>query len=217
MTENRRKPLLVRNPNFWFRGVSLVEIMVVSVISAFVLLAAHKVMSRTTATVKKGSDMLNTQLLLELIVEKMRSDIRSLVKVGKVDNKEVEFDKVMNKFSFETRKRKTEGGTVKEINLEITYEFDSKTKTLFRKAKSIGPNPDSSEDKETDFRAPGKIANASFVWVKPKDKHIPFLSIALQVISDEPGEGKGSQLSFVSNFFPKCIEEAEGPVAPPEK
>lgn len=182
-------------PSLKKHGVTLTEIMVVTVISAFMLLAAQKVFSRTTSSVKRTSDMLTTQLLLDQIIEKFRSDVRSLVKI-KEDTKANE---KLNKISFEAN--------LKGEMTEVTYEFIADKKVLKRSTK----------DKENDFRAAGKIANVCFVWVTPQagSKNSPFLSAAFQIISDEPGEGKGSQISFVSNFFPKCVEESVGPVKKP--
>jgi hypothetical protein len=173
-------------------GMTLMEIMIVAVLGAFILLGVHKIMSRTTATVKKGSEMLNTQLLMELIVERIRSDVRSLTQV----KDGTEANKVLDTFTFDVLE--------KGEKRTVTYRYDAKEKTLFRDFPGKDPN---------NFRAGGKVSNLSFVWVKPANiTETPFLSLSIQIKSDEVGEGVPAQLSFVCNIFPRCMENSALPL-----
>lgn len=178
------------------KGVTLVEIMVVTVLSAAVLLSAMQIMNRTTFTFKKGSDMLNNQLLLEAILERIRSDVRVLRAVKKCDK---------TSFSFQVPSKKDpKKGSLKTI----TYSYDAQKMLLVRE--------DPEEGKKTDFHAEKKIVNLSFEWVKfekaDEVTQVPgSLCLVLQLQSDEPGEGKSSFLPFVCQFPSKCQEESLPP------
>lgn len=166
------------------KAVTLTEIMIVFTLSTLVLLAASKIMTGTRRSFKKGSDMLNTQLMTEAIIGRLTSDVRSMTEKGSDEGK---------KFTMKIRER---GGYDEE---EITYTFDNKTLTR-----------ETSKGKKTNFHAEGKIANCTFKWIDPAPtggKPDPgYLCVLLYVESDDPGEGKASLLPLVCMLSPKCTK-----------
>ncbi|MBF0408467.1 MAG: hypothetical protein HQM10_14040 [Candidatus Riflebacteria bacterium] len=162
-------------------GVSVVEIMIVAALSSMILLAATLIMGRSTRTFKKGTDMLNTQVLMDGIVDKLRSDVRSLVRLVECTDNSVEFIMI------------TENG---EETVKYVWEKDKQT--LFR-TDSKFPN--------FNFHGAGQVKSFLFQPV-PDKKSFHYLNVAMQLRSDEKGakDIKESRLSIVCQFSSKCLE-----------
>lgn len=162
-------------------GMSVVEIMIVAALSSLIMSAAIMLMSRTTRQFKKGTDMLNNQVLMDNIVERLRSDIRGLRKL-----KTNECDET--KFSFFAFNKGRE--------VEIAYEYDPETKTLFRVEGGA---------QKSDFHGAKQVESLVFFPYPSKDD-FRHLNVAMQLISDEKGEGSGSRLSIICQFHSTCLE-----------
>ncbi|MBI3037817.1 prepilin-type N-terminal cleavage/methylation domain-containing protein [bacterium] len=158
-------------------GMSVIEILVVLTLSSVILLGATTIMGRTTRTFKKGSDMLNTQVLLNSIVEQLRSDIRSLQELHECKPGSLKFTIVR-------------GGA----KLPVSYLFSNQT--LIR----------TEEGKEKDFHGAGQVESLVFSQRLSRENTFQSLDVAMQLKSDEKGEGKSSQLSIFCQFFSKCLE-----------
>lgn len=162
-------------------GVTLVEIVIVAAISSMVLTSAMMIMSRTTRHFKKGSDMLNIQRLMDSIVERIRTDVRSLKQIVPKECTDTSFT------FFAIR-----DGVAKEIK----YTYDTETQTLFRK----------DENRQSNFHGSRQVKSFLFKPELDSAGHFKFLNVAMQLISDEKGEGKASTLSIACQFYSTCVE-----------
>ncbi len=181
----------VRGGRTALKGMSVVEIMVVVALSSLILLGGTVMMSRTTRSFKKGTDMLNTQVLMDNIVERLRTDIRSL-KVVNVEKC------TKNAFAFTMIQ---DGET-----LDAVYEYDPDSKTLFRTAERLIPGtPPKKESVKTDFHGAKQVVSL-LLQPYPKPETFRHLNVAMQLRSDEKGEGKASTLAIVCQFHSVCLE-----------
>ncbi|HEY9069697.1 MAG TPA: hypothetical protein VIV61_05535 [Candidatus Ozemobacteraceae bacterium] len=160
------------------RGMSVIEILIVATLASLVLLAGTLIMSRTTRSFKKGTDMLNTQVLMDAIVERLRSDVRSLKSISSLSDTALAFISL-------------EGGT----ETAIRYEYDPDTKTLTRQRGT----------EKTDFHGARQVESFLFQAL-PSAGDFQYLNVAMQLKSDMKGEGAGSRLSIVCQFHSKCVE-----------
>ncbi|MFZ2956609.1 MAG: hypothetical protein WA705_06940 [Candidatus Ozemobacteraceae bacterium] len=174
----------VMNKNRERKGLSVVEIMVVACLGSVILLAGSLMMSRTTRTFKKGTDMINTQVLMDTIVERLRTDVRMLTRV--VECKPDKFVFLVNR---------DDTGAIKEE--QITYTYNSSTKTL---VKSDASNV------YFDFHGPKQVETFLFHPILDETtKQFSCVNVAMQLKSDEHGEGQASSLSIVCQFYSKCL------------
>ncbi|PKL50593.1 MAG: hypothetical protein CVV42_02390 [Candidatus Riflebacteria bacterium HGW-Riflebacteria-2] len=163
------------------RAVTMVEIVIVAAISSMVLTSAMLIMNRTTRHFKKGTDMLNIQRLMDSIVERIRTDVRSLKHTVPEECKD-------DKFTFYAIR----DGEAKKIE----YTYDASTQTLFRR----------DENGQSNFHGSRQVKSFLF---KPKVNDagkFEFLNVAMQLISDEKGTGGASTLSIASQFYSTCVE-----------
>ncbi|MBI3039023.1 hypothetical protein HYY75_08250 [bacterium] len=175
-------------------GMSIVEIMIVAALASGVFLVAMNLMNSTTRSFKKGSDLLNTQVLMESIVEQLRGDIRNLISI--------DWDKFEKEglLSFQATKKKASGGLE---NVTISYSLKEETlgkkkgKTLIRREGND----------LTNFHGVGQVEKMVLKPLRKKsstDFHC--VIIFLTIFSDEKGEGSASKLSFGGRFFSKFLE-----------
>lgn len=181
--------------------MSVIEIMVVVALGSMVLLGGSVLMSRTHRSYKKGTDMINTQALLDSIVERLRTDVRSLVMMETAKSQSVVF--IAN---------------LRGQPRRIRYEYDGKTQTLTRREEAYAvpgtaapvadPGEPPPQDSTTNFRGAGQVAALAFKSVPGKTGGDDFhhLDLAMQLISDERGRGPGSRLSILCHFYSRCLE-----------
>lgn len=164
-------------------GVTLFEIVIVAAISSMVLTMAMLIMNRTTRHFKKGTDMLNNQRLMDNIVERIRTDVRSLKTINPGDGNS-------NSFNFKAIR---DG-----VDKDISYEYDADKKTLFR----------TESGKQSNFHGAKQVK--SFLFKPEYDEHgkFKFLNVVMQLISDERSGVKSaaSTLSIVCQFYSTCVE-----------
>lgn len=162
-------------------GVTMMEIVVVVAISSMVLTMAMLLMNRTTRHFKKGTDMLNIQRLMDNIVERIRTDVRSLKRVVPAECNE-------NSFSFYAIR----DGDEKKIR----YTYDKEKATLFR----------NEQGKESNFHGARQVKSFVFKQQPDDSGNFKFLNVVMQLISDEKGGGKASTLSIACQFYSTCVE-----------
>ncbi len=163
------------------KGVTMMEIVVVVAISSMVLTMAMLLMNRTTRHFKKGTDMLNIQRLMDNIVERIRTDVRSLKRVIPEECND-------SSFSFYAIR----DGDEKKIR----YTYDKDNATLFR----------NEEGKESNFHGSKQVRSFVFKQETDDSGHFRFLNVIMQLISDEKGGGKASTLSIACQFYSTCVE-----------
>lgn len=162
-------------------GITMVEIVIVAAIASMVMTMAMLIMNRTTRHFKRGTDLLNVQRLMDNIVERIRTDVRSLKRIDhdRSDEKSFTFDAIRD------------GSEV-----EISYHYDEELKTLFRNEGGLASN----------FHGARQVK--SFVFLPELDEFGKFryLNVVMQLISDEPGGGVASTLSIACQFYSTCVE-----------
>ncbi|EKD83961.1 MAG: hypothetical protein ACD_39C00336G0003 [uncultured bacterium] len=162
-------------------GVTLVEIVIIAAISSMVLTMAMLVMNRTTRHFKKGTDMVNIQRLMDSIVERIRTDVRSLKRTIPEECSDTSFS------FFAIR-----DGAEKKIR----YTYDAGTQTLFR----------NDENRQSNFHGSKQVKSFLFKPEPDTAGNFKFLNVAMQLISDEKGDGKASTLSIACQFYSTCVE-----------
>ncbi len=171
-------------------AVTMMEICIVGVLSSVILGVGFAMMNRSNRQFKKGNDMISIQHLMDNIVERIRTDVRSLKRVnnGECDN---------NSFSFTIIKDGEE--------VDISYKFDPEEKTLYRTEVVEG------ETKNSDFHGAKQVISLVFTPIfddeeeKTKFNH---LNVAMQIASnDYSGKEKdASTLSIACQFYSTCVE-----------
>lgn len=172
---------MAERPDNSRRGVTMMEIVIVVAISSMVLTMAMLIMNRTTRHFKKGTDMLNIQRLMDNIVERIRTDVRSLKRTIPAECNE-------NSFSFYAIR----DGDEKKIR----YTYDKDKATLFR----------NEQGKESNFHGARQVKSFMFKPQIDEAGRFSFLNVVMQLISDEKGGGKASTLSIACQFYSTCVE-----------
>ncbi|RCK78046.1 MAG: hypothetical protein OZSIB_1822 [Candidatus Ozemobacter sibiricus] len=177
----------------------MVEIMVVAALSSAILLSAMVVMSRTGRTFQKGTDLMNTQVLLESIVTQLRDDVRRLRSLvpgpGSCDDHHLTFQAwLRDAATGDLRLRK------------VAWAFDPQTRTLTRRI-------DDDVAGQRDFHGPGQVVQTLF---RPDKDWNDFrsLTVVIQVNAERIAAGReeeratkaGSRLAITCQFQPKCQE-----------
>lgn len=163
-------------------GFSLVEVCVVVMIGAIITAALVSLLSTSRSETKRGSDMIQTQLLLEKIVASLRSDIRSLRQLQNISDKSLQIEAL-----------EEDGGTAQSIIYDmidgvLTRSVDGRSRAL---------------------SSPGEIA-ALYFKPRPDVQNFQYLEMALMVEVNEPGPDnniKASRMTIISHFFPYCKDD----------
>ena len=179
------------------KAFTLTEIMVVVLISSVIMGIAMSMMRRNNIQFKKSNDLINIQRLMDNIVERIRSDVRSLKKVNRCESNEIEFVVV-------------KGGS----EATITYEYNPDEDTFYRKETN------QAGELNSDFHGSHQIISLTF---KPEfvgvgddeyieedklgSKEFKCLNVAMQIASQEYGKkSDGSTLSIACQFYSTCVE-----------
>ena len=170
-------------------GITLTEVMVASVLGALLFGVVSMVLSRTNLTFMKTTDMVNAQVLLESILERFRSDARSMSRLEMISEDAVKF-------------RTTKGGK----SLDVTWRFSPENRELSR--EEFGMTGKS--ERFQDFQSKGKIRRAQF---QPGKMEIPgtfeihdHIDLILDIVFQEKPEAPPTKLSIVSQMFSKCVQ-----------
>lgn len=182
------------------KAVTLTEIMMVVLISSVIMGIVMSMMRRNNIQFKKSNDLINIQRLMDNIVERIRSDVRSLKKVISYDSNSVKFEVI-------------KGGS-KAI---ITYEYKPDEDTFFRHEE----NPNNPETIHSDFHGSHQIISLTFKpefkdveddeyieEEKIESKEFKCLNVAMQIASNEYNSKKenSTTLSIACQFYSTCVE-----------
>ena len=163
-------------------GFSLVEVCVVVMIGAIITAALVNLLSTSRSETKRGSDMIQTQLLLERIVASLRSDIRSLRHLQNISDK--------------------------GLQIEILSEDGNSTQSIIYDMID-GVLTRSADGRSRALSSSGEIA-AIYFKPRPDQQNFQYLEMALMVEVDEPGPDnnlKASRMTIISHFFPYCKDD----------
>lgn len=179
------------------KAVTLIEIIIVIVISTIIMGIAMAMMSRNNIQFKKSNDLISIQRLMDNIVERIRSDVRSLKHVNHYNKKEIEFQ-VIRDLSVAT----------------ITYKFEDNT---FNRSETTNTG-----NLHSDFHGSKQILSLVFSpnfkgvdspqesmkEEELKGKEFESLNIAMQIAANEYSAKKtdGSTLSIACQFYSTCVE-----------
>lgn len=185
------------------RAVTVPEIIIVVLISSIIMGVAMAMMSRNNIQFKKSNDLINIQRLMDNIVERIRSDVRSLKRVQKYEDNEITFDII-------------KGGA----GATITYKFSKEEKTFYR-IETL--KTDTGENEVTsDFHGAKQILSLVFEprFTDSEDdendnnkgncegREFECLNVAMQIASNEYGgrSSNTSTLSIACQFYSTCVE-----------
>lgn len=192
------------------KAVTLIELMIVAALSCFIMGVGMAMMNRSNIQFKKSNDMVSIQRLMDNIVERIRSDVRSLKRVISYDKSRIEF------VIYKVPSNSDEDDNNTAYEETITYHFDSEEKTLYRK---VGGS-----DGESDFHGAKQILSLVFspsfkngleddnsesaTEDELKNKEFSHLDVAIQIAANEySGKKKDtSTLSIACQFYSTCVE-----------
>ncbi len=133
------------------KALTMTEVVIVILISSVIMGVGMAMMSRSNRQFKKSNDLVNVQRLMDNILERIRSDVRSLKRVRGY---------TPHYFEFFVAKGATE--------LRIVYKYDSEEKTFFRYEYTIKKEDNSeSETGKSSFHGTNQIISMNF---KPEFK-----------------------------------------------
>ncbi len=210
------------------KGVTVVEVVIVATLSCVILGVGMAMMRRSNTQFKKSNDLISIQRLMDNIIERIRSDVRSLkrVKIDDIDNKsKISF--VVLKYSSEDEAKEEEPKDPNKDNYAlITYEFNSEEKTLYR-FEVVGCNEfgegGEPDDNPSSFHGARQVYSMNFEPVfnsdynesgdkvdNPEKKGDDFkcLNVAMQIAANEYNgkDSNASTLSIACQFYSTCVE-----------
>jgi hypothetical protein len=162
------------------KAFTLVEIVIISLISSFVFVSIFMVWMRTGRTTNKGGEMLDLQIAVRSINDRIRSDVRTLCEV---------ISATENKITFLAY--------LKGKKVEVTYKYDPTTRTLVRNTAGTPGN----------FRANGLVTRAKFSC-RPSLEKFEYLQLALELTSEGQGNAPASKLAQVMVFSSRSLDPA---------
>jgi len=168
------------------------EGIVVAAIASLVLLLLSFFLSRTGQTIKRGSDLLNTQVVLEEIVDALDADIRELTAVDWADCGDT-------RFSFRAIGSKSGGGGP-GTGGRITYAFQ---KPAGGHGAGSLTRIEAGRPGEPSVLGTRQVGDLLFFPVKRVDGQLDHLILFVRLVSDEKGSGPASRLTFVEFFHPR--------------
>jgi hypothetical protein len=189
-------------------GVTLIEIIIVAAISAGVMTMAFLLMRKSTSHFQKGTKYLDVQSIIENIVERLRTDVRSLKYV---------LDVVPKGSGERPAKEKSElcfVGLKGGESIWVYYRYDDKKKTLFRQTgayNSSGSKRFQGGKNTSRFYGMGKIEKMTFDVEKDDYKNFKYLNITLRIKSQPKGKRKErgdekASLAVICQFYSTCVE-----------
>ena len=215
------------------KGITVMEIVIVIAISSIIMGVAMAMMSRSNTQFKRSTNMINIQRLMDNIIERIRSDVRSLKRIVPSDDNGSGNDTITsgdpNKISFVVVKfidAESYDDIDKEHNYsKITYEFDPKQKTLFRyeiKDCDMYGVGGETVPEESNFHGMNQVLSMNFDPVfnheyedgvrtkrdSNKGDDFKCLNVAMQLVANEYSskDSDASTLSIACQFYSTCVE-----------
>ncbi len=167
--------------SFLEKGFTMVELTVVSLIGAVIFAVLMRTVSSTGHGVKRGSDLIQTQRVLENLTMQIRTDIRSLRYLDNVTAQGISFRSVQK-------------------GKEYAISYDYTDGVLTRRNVT--------ENKAKPMNVRGEVPDLEFA-ARPSKENFQYLEMAFQVKADEQGIDrtvKASRVSIICRFFPFCRE-----------
>jgi hypothetical protein len=162
------------------RALSLVEIIIISAIASFVLVSIFMIWTRTGRTASRGGEMLDLQIAVRSINDRIRSDVRTLSEVVSATENSVSF------LAYHKGRK-----------VEVKYRYDPAGRSLLREtAGSPGI-----------FRADGLVTSARFSC-KPSREKFEYLQLAVELTSEGQGNAVVSKLAQVMVFSSRSLDPA---------
>lgn len=190
-------------------AVTMMEICIVGVLSSVILGVGFAMMTRSNRQFKKGNDMINIQSLMDNIVERIRTDIRSLKRVNVADSENessgsniFDFYIIRNVEDTNDDDENLDAPTGNSSNeIHVVYEFDPEEKTLIRYE---------GDNKKYDFHGANQVISLVFTpqFETTGDKRFKCLDVAMQIASNDYSGKKDDQstLSIACQFYSTCVE-----------
>ena len=208
------------------KGVTVIEVVIAATLSCIILGVGMAMMKRSNTQFKKSNDLISIQRLMDNILERIRSDVRSLKRV-KIDDDSSN----KNKISFVVIKYSSENDanddldSLKNDYALITYEFNPEEKTLYRTevlgCGENGDDIDNNKDIKSDFHGARQVYSMNFEPIffgddedsenkesKSNGDDFKCLNVAMQIASNEYSgkESDASTLSIACQFYSTCVE-----------
>lgn len=184
----------VNNYNTSRKAVTIVEITIVIAISSIIMGVAMAMMSRNNTQFKKSNDLISIQRLMDNIVERIRSDVRSLKRVTSYDKDHFEFV-IVKDLSESTIRYQFEDNTFKRSDGSLESDFHGSKQIL---SLVFTPKFDEDDDEWQESRTENDL----------KGKEFQCLNVAMQIAANEYSNKKseGSTLSIACQFYSTCVE-----------
>jgi prepilin-type N-terminal cleavage/methylation domain-containing protein len=170
------------------RGLTLIEVLVAAILGCLLFGVVSMVINRTNVTFTKTTDLIKAQVLLESIIQHLRSDVRSMT--GNVET-------LPDGIRFRIRRRGRPG--------TITYRFDADAKAVVREVTGMA-----GADRRQDFQSCGNIDLATFQagemdrpGVEDLFDHI---DLVLHIQVQERPNMPPSRISLIGQVFSKCVQ-----------
>ena len=209
------------------KGVTMMEIVIVATLSCIIMGVGMAMMNRSNIQFKKSNDLISIQRLMDNIIERIRSDVRSLKRVKDYDeNKKNTIKFVVLRYSDTNSSGNTTNtgtGNDDDNNFAlIEYTFNTEEKTLYR-FETIGCDEYGDGGQPTDnpsnFHGARQVISMNFEPVyfseddnisnsSDSDENFKYLNVAMQISSNEYSGKKtdASTLSIACQFYSTCVE-----------
>jgi hypothetical protein len=218
------------------RAVTVVELVIVATLSCVIMGVGMAMMSRSNTQFKKSNDLISIQRLMDNIIERIRSDVRSLKRVVPSDDSNSNNGNIdtidNNKISFVVIKMSEDGDEVDDVDgmfnfSKITYEFNPDEKTLYRyettDCDEYGNTNGKDSDTKSDFHGARQVISMNFEPIFNSDfdefgdkidnpekagDDFKCLNVAMQIASNEynSDDSNASTLSIACQFYSTCVE-----------
>mgnify|MGYP006916115639 CR=1 FL=1 len=205
------------------KAVTVMELVIVATLSCVILGVGMAMMRRSNTQFKKSNDLISIQRLMDNIIERIRSDVRSLKRVVPSSDGEAADSNVI---SFTVVKYDGDSDAVDKDDLthlfnKITYQYKPDDKTLYRfETTDCDEYGEGGVESNTssDFHGARQVISMSFEPVFNNDNDIDdsqkkgddfkCLNVAMQIAANEYSgkESDASTLSIACQFYSTCVE-----------
>ncbi len=161
------------------KGITVMEIVIVVAISSIIMGVAMAMMSRSNTQFKRSTNMLSIQRLMDSIIERIRSDVRSLKRIvpnpnpDELENNTSSYDQSdtitstdPNMISFVVVRfidtDSYEDDDTENSYSRITYWFDAEKKTLYRYETKSDMYGNGNETVKSDFHGVNQVLSMNF-------------------------------------------------------
>ena len=160
------------------KGITMMEVIIAATLSCIIMGIGMAMMSRSNTQFKKSNDLISIQRLMDNIIERIRTDVRSLKRVvpknvvvnTDTKKKNIITEETPNEISFiVVRYNNSDNEELDEKHryAKITYVFNPEEKTLYRSEiigcdEYGGDTENGKEDFKTDFHGARQVISMNF-------------------------------------------------------